>query len=229
MWEDGKIWKHQNRNVFHLNNDGIFHSFDLPAFFNFPDNLRKNLIFSLREAIKSNPENWTNCAMYVQDITSPGINITAEISNQEAHVFKTMCHKFYLYWSKLNTEPIDLYEIPKLEPALEIFNSIGIKVFNMHQTVNSWQEHCICEFKVEIISILNKSIQLLNPFLRVIPIGSNQYGFESAWIQANKIRFDFLVNTSKFVLIGHFAIRNFNKIFSFQFLKIQQLSVNVFS
>lgn len=202
---------------------------NLPPFFNFPDNLKKNLVFSLREAIKSNPENWTNCAMYVQDITSPGINITAEISNQEAHVFKTMCHKFYLYWSELNTEPIDLYETQKLEPAIEVFDSIGIKVFNMHQTVNSWQEHCIFEFKVEIISILNKSIQLLNPFLRVIPIGSNQYGFESAWIQANKIRFDFLVNTSKLVLIRHFAILNFNKTFSFQFLKIQQLSVNVFS
>lgn len=47
--------------------------------------------FSLREAIEANPTNWENCSMYVQDIKSPGVNVTAEIPEAEAHGFKKFC------------------------------------------------------------------------------------------------------------------------------------------
>lgn len=48
----------------------------------------------LREGIKENHSNWENCAMHVQDLKSPGINITAEISEEEANNFKQLCKMF---------------------------------------------------------------------------------------------------------------------------------------
>lgn len=50
--------------------------------------------FSLRDGIKSKPSNWQNCSMFVQDIKSPEINITADIANKEAKHFKEMCRLF---------------------------------------------------------------------------------------------------------------------------------------
>ncbi|XP_031626105.1 uncharacterized protein LOC116342572 [Contarinia nasturtii] len=50
---------------------------------------------SLRDAMESNGANWKDCTMYVQDIDSQGMNITAEISNKEAHNFKKMCQMFF--------------------------------------------------------------------------------------------------------------------------------------
>lgn len=50
--------------------------------------------FSLREGIASNVANWENCTMYIQDIISPGLNIAAEISKEEAYKFKNMCKLF---------------------------------------------------------------------------------------------------------------------------------------
>lgn len=47
--------------------------------------------FSLRKNIALNPVNWENCTLYVQDINVPGINITAELSSEEAYTFKTIC------------------------------------------------------------------------------------------------------------------------------------------
>lgn len=40
------------------------------------------------------PENWQNCTMYVQDLVRPEINITAEISKEEAENFQHMCQIF---------------------------------------------------------------------------------------------------------------------------------------
>lgn len=51
--------------------------------------------FSLRDGIDANPDNWHDCAMYVHDIKSPGLNITAEISKEEAANFKKICQMFY--------------------------------------------------------------------------------------------------------------------------------------
>lgn len=45
----------------------------------------------MRDAIKSNAVNWKNCAMHVQDIKYPGVNVTAEISVKEANNFKKCC------------------------------------------------------------------------------------------------------------------------------------------
>lgn len=47
--------------------------------------------FSLRDAIKSNAVNWTNCVMHLQDIKYPGVNATAEVSMKEAKRFKEYC------------------------------------------------------------------------------------------------------------------------------------------
>lgn len=38
-----------------------------------------------------NAANWKNCAMHVQDIKFPGVNVTAEVSAKEANNFKKCC------------------------------------------------------------------------------------------------------------------------------------------
>lgn len=57
--------------------------------------------------IELNIVNWTNCAMYVQDIKDPGINIAAAISKNEAQNFKKMCSLFAT--AKLHSKFIEEY------------------------------------------------------------------------------------------------------------------------
>lgn len=51
-------------------------------------------IHRLREGIKTSPENWQNCTMYVQDLVRPDLNIAAEISEADAFCFQKMCQIF---------------------------------------------------------------------------------------------------------------------------------------
>lgn len=51
---------------------------------------------AIRNDIALSPKNWENCTMLVQDIKAPGVNITAEISSQEAINFQNMCRIFHL-------------------------------------------------------------------------------------------------------------------------------------
>lgn len=59
----------------------------------------------------TNAANWKDCTMYVQDIDSPGTNITAGISKEEANNFKKMCQCFFADSSqkRLISESIDEY------------------------------------------------------------------------------------------------------------------------
>lgn len=50
---------------------------------------------AIRNDIALSPKNWENCTMLVQDIKAPGVNITAEISSQEAINFQNMCQIFH--------------------------------------------------------------------------------------------------------------------------------------
>lgn len=63
--------------------------------------------FRLRDGIEANPLNWMNCAMFVEDIKSPGINIAAEIEEEEADIFQEMCKMFAS--SNLYERAIDEY------------------------------------------------------------------------------------------------------------------------
>lgn len=53
-----------------------------------------SVVFSLRDGIKENPSQWRNCTMFVQDIKSPGVNITVDVPEIEAEQFKEMCRTF---------------------------------------------------------------------------------------------------------------------------------------
>lgn len=48
----------------------------------------------LREAIEKNPSNWESCVMWVEDIVSPNVNITSEMSNDDANNFVKLCQIF---------------------------------------------------------------------------------------------------------------------------------------
>lgn len=67
----------------------------------------------MRDAIETNPGNWENCTMFIEDIKSPTINVAAEIPEKEAHYFKKFCqilttfsHKKIIdeYMSKLSSQ-----------------------------------------------------------------------------------------------------------------------------
>lgn len=51
----------------------------------------------MRDGIAAKPENWRNCVMWVQDIVSPSVNITAEISKEDALNFIKLCQIFCSY------------------------------------------------------------------------------------------------------------------------------------
>lgn len=53
-----------------------------------------NFLFRLRSGIKDSPENWTNCAMYVQDLVRQDVNITADVPKQAVEYFQQMCRVF---------------------------------------------------------------------------------------------------------------------------------------
>ncbi|XP_055323571.1 uncharacterized protein LOC129578676 isoform X2 [Sitodiplosis mosellana] len=58
----------------------------------------------LRDGIANNPANWTDCVMWVEDIVSPEVNITAEISNEDANNFVKLCQMFSSHVPKLDEE-----------------------------------------------------------------------------------------------------------------------------
>lgn len=75
--------------------------------------------YRARDAILANASNWENCVMYVQDIKSPGTNIAAEISNEDANNFKVMCK---LFSSDKISDGVDveyLSKLVKFEPIVE--------------------------------------------------------------------------------------------------------------
>lgn len=57
--------------------------------------------------MKSNPKNWTKCTMFVQDIESPGVNITAELTEEGVDSFKQICRMFIPF--SLHAKNIDEY------------------------------------------------------------------------------------------------------------------------
>lgn len=70
--------------------------------------------YSVREGMKANPRAWEKCTMFVQDIQSPSINITAELTEEEVDSFKQICKLFISF--KLHEKNIDEYvsKMPKI-------------------------------------------------------------------------------------------------------------------
>lgn len=79
----------------------------------------------MRDGIKSNAWNWKNCTMYVQDFKSPGINITAEISKEEANNFIQMCNIFVT--SNSHEQSIDEYIMKFDESTFSLNGSPSVR------------------------------------------------------------------------------------------------------
>lgn len=107
--------------------------------FNFPFDFK----FRIQEAINSNEENWKNCTMYVQDIKSPGINVTAELTEVEVDSFKAICKMFTS--ASLLDESIDEYTL-KLSQVRSSSSTSTVNN-NVSQKVNNEiaQSEHICE------------------------------------------------------------------------------------
>lgn len=107
-----------------------------------------SITFRLRDGIESNAWNWENCTMFVQDPKSPGTNITAEISDEDANNFQQMCKMFashdsygqtidtyVMQLTKVRSEETNrstsVYEFSKTSPnTLDFLNNAIIKMKN---------------------------------------------------------------------------------------------------
>lgn len=76
-------------------------------------------------------ENWKNCAMMVQDLIVPGLNIAAEIPHEDAHNFQDMCQMFSNGHHS---------SIPKREPKTPP-KSLSISSSSIRSSQSSLQQH----------------------------------------------------------------------------------------
>lgn len=142
----------------------------------------------LRESIAIYPENWTNCSIFIQDMVSPGLNIAAEITKQEITNFKLMCKLFS------SCKPTLKIELPIVTKSIDLDLKQGIHGLIDKELVEMRRQLDLglnCE--TEITSILTKYIHQFKPTLKVIPFGSNHYGFKRP--TAN---FNLLIDTGEF-------------------------------
>lgn len=82
--------------------------------------------FRLQNGIASNSFNWKNCTMHVQDFKSPGVNVTAEIPEEDAINFTEMCKMFVS--STLHERIIDEYlqNVSHLRSAILNSSTLGM-------------------------------------------------------------------------------------------------------
>lgn len=144
----------------------------------------------LREGIAIYPENWKNCSIFVQDLVSPGLNIAAEITKQEITNFKLMCKLFSSCKPTLKLERPIVTKTIDLNLKQGIHGLIDKELVEMRRQLDLGLN---CE--TEITSILTKYIHQFKPTLKVIPFGSNQYGFKR-----RTANFNLLIDTGKFVV-----------------------------
>lgn len=165
--------------------------------------------------MKANPKNWENCALYVQDIVSPGLNVAAEISRQEITNFKLMCQLFSSYEPpKLNIEkPVDITS------DQHIFTLINGEIGDMLHHINSGLDH-----ESEIISSLTKYFHEINPSLKIVPFGSRRY------IKRSKTNFNLWIDTGVLVIYIQliFFIHSKRILIFQQTAEIPKMLVNVF-
>lgn len=104
--------------------------------------------FRLRERAKSNQANCDDCTMFVQDLTSPGTNITVEITKEEADNFKEICK--ILASQSIHEQVIDEYVLKLSE--LRSSSNLNV-VIPMEKSVTEFSEaslQSLKRFKVEI-------------------------------------------------------------------------------
>lgn len=146
----------------------------------------------MRDGIAVCPNNWQNCIMWVQDIVSPHINITAEISNQEIDSFVRMCRIFSEYVPTLYDDNEYLDGLSMLDPLQDanLLNLIENGISNSKSPEVLEQRR---RAELEIVSTLTKYIREFDSSFTVYPFGSTRYGIRRA--NAN---FNLLIITSKF-------------------------------
>lgn len=136
--------------------------------------------------------------MWVQDIISPNVNITAEIPKQEADNFVRMCKLFaeqfpnYYEGCAASTSGA-VNKIAQLIPNIEQDDDFEICI---EKEISDSHVPDVLEARkrseLEITSILTTYIHQLQPSMKVHPIGSTQYN-----IRFSNANFNLLVTTSK--------------------------------
>lgn len=160
----------------------------------------------MRDGIKACPNNWQNCIIWVQDIVSPHINITAEISKPEVDKFVRMCQLFSehapAFYDDHNDGLTSIEEMPIQDrlPVSELLRFIEERI-SLSQSTEFLQPRQHAER--EILSELTKFVQEFDPSLTVQPFGSTIYGIRH--VGAN---FNLLIITSKFMhVIYYFCVK----------------------
>lgn len=159
--------------------------------------------------------------MFVQDIMANTINITAEISRQEALNFKLMCRIFsanVLSFELPKTIKSDQNQSNVQKSTTEQKSINGQKPTNdpkpntkkngdVIKLIEKQTADAITasvsglrrQYENEIVSVLTDSIRKFRSLAKVIPFGSSQYGFKETCTN-----FNILINTSAYTYIKHF-------------------------
>lgn len=152
---------------------------------------------SLRDGIASNPANWTNSALWVEDPVSLGQNIMAEISKSEANSFVKICQMFTSHTPKFDQN--GNASIPKVtitpNQDVELFTRIDKEITKTRQP-----EFLVSRQRLEqeIISTVTKYIHKFDASLEIVEFGSIQYG-----IRGSQTNVNLLINTRKTFNIFH--------------------------
>lgn len=139
----------------------------------------------MRDGIAAKPQNWMNCVMWVQDIVSPELNITAEMSTEDANNFVKLCRMLYSHvpeFDRVNTSSVVSNGKIALSNEIKILDLIDKEVADICQTSH-------LEFRkgleVEIISTLAKYIKQFDASLEIHLFGSSHYGIEDSKTNLN--------------------------------------------
>lgn len=145
---------------------------------------------SLRDAIAKYPANWVDCEMWVEDIVSPEVNITADISNEDANNFIKLCQMFSCHVPNLNegiSTKKSIHGIVNLNQRAEISRLIEMEIATMSQPLFLESRR---RSEVALTAILTDYIYKFDAALEIHVFGSSFYG-----IKGTNTNFNLLINT----------------------------------
>lgn len=160
------------------------------------------------------PGNWTNCSMYVQDLVSPSINITAELSMNEVDNFVKMCKIFAKYEPIVGSSYLNRISSANSMSSLKSRSSVDKVLPHMNDSQNT---NVVSLIENEIVMIRSRSsvevregyemeiCASLMPYIRkfdssldTYPCGSIQYD-----IRLLNSNYNLLINTRKHSVIEY--------------------------
>lgn len=174
----------------------------------------------LHKHIRANPNNWTNCFMFIQDLANHSLNVTAEIPEKDAAMFQKLCLQYHKILAEqknvfgssgcigptmLSSKSATTRSAPTSTSNIQarsngdkhIKNDIFGDQFEdelLHEAAELLaRSQTRIEWENKILHSLISLLKSFDPMLKLEPIGSSIYGFGGS-----KTNFNVFINTSKY-------------------------------